>query len=96
MAKPYSPTSLNGHTMHILLVQHEAAKQHRLFIEELVKTGTPEQIKRFCLENGFAVPEPTKKPQPELWDADPNCDHDEQPASGGGVRCTKCKGWFCY
>lgn len=32
----------------------------------------------------------------ELWDADPNCEHDIQPATGGGVRCTKCSGWFCY
>lgn len=32
----------------------------------------------------------------ELWDANPNCIHDIQPASGGGVKCTKCSGWFCY
>ena len=32
----------------------------------------------------------------ELWDANPNCVHDIQPAPGGGVRCTKCSGWFCY
>lgn len=34
--------------------------------------------------------------QYELWDADPNCVHDEQPQSGGGVKCSKCGGWFCY
>jgi hypothetical protein len=61
MPTPYSPTSLNGHTMHIFLVQHETAKQDRLFNEEMMKTMTPEQIKRFCLENGFAVPEPKEK-----------------------------------
>lgn len=32
----------------------------------------------------------------ELWDADLNCDHDIQHAPGGGVKCTKCPGWFCY
>lgn len=32
----------------------------------------------------------------ELWGADLNCDHDIQPAPGGGVKCTKCPGWFCY
>ena len=32
----------------------------------------------------------------ELWEADPNCKHDIQPARGGGVKCTKCSGWFCY
>ena len=32
----------------------------------------------------------------ELWDADHNCVHDIQSAPGGGVKCTKCSGWFCY
>lgn len=32
----------------------------------------------------------------ELYDADPNCDHRVVGASGGGIKCTKCSGWFCY
>lgn len=32
----------------------------------------------------------------ELWDADPDCEHDIKPAFGGGVNCTKCGGWFCF
>ena len=32
----------------------------------------------------------------ELYDADPNCVHNVKPAGGGGVHCTKCKGWFCF
>ena len=32
----------------------------------------------------------------ELWDADPNCKHDIKNAPGGGVKCTKCRGWCCY
>lgn len=32
----------------------------------------------------------------ELWDARVGCEHDIQPAPGGGVKCTKCSGWFCY
>lgn len=32
----------------------------------------------------------------ELWDADPNCEHDIKAQPGGGVRCLKCSGWFCY
>lgn len=32
----------------------------------------------------------------ELWDADPKCQHDIQIAPGGGVKCTKCRGWFCF
>lgn len=31
-----------------------------------------------------------------LWDAESNCDGEVTNAPGGGVRCTKCRGWFCY
>jgi hypothetical protein len=31
-----------------------------------------------------------------LYDADNNCKHDIQPANGGGIRCPKCSGWFCF
>lgn len=30
----------------------------------------------------------------ELWDADENCIHDL--SGGNGVKCRKCKGWFCF
>ena len=36
------------------------------------------------------------KPKEELWGADPNCNHKIVTARGGGVKCTKCQGWFCY
>ena len=32
----------------------------------------------------------------ELYEADPDCEHDITDASGGGIVCTKCGGWFCY
>ena len=32
----------------------------------------------------------------DLFNADPKCDHDVIQATGGGVKCTKCRGWFCY
>lgn len=32
----------------------------------------------------------------ELWEADPNCVHDIQAQTRGGIKCTKCRGWFCY
>ena len=32
----------------------------------------------------------------ELWDANPNCKHKIINASGGGVKCIKCGGWFCF
>lgn len=32
----------------------------------------------------------------ELWEADPKCDHVVIDAPGGGIKCTKCMGWFCY
>lgn len=30
----------------------------------------------------------------ELWNADENCVHNI--VVGNGIRCTKCKGWFCF
>ena len=41
-----------------------AVEQDRLFIQEMIKTMTPEQINQFCFENGFEVPKftfPTKE-----------------------------------
>lgn len=32
----------------------------------------------------------------ELWGARPGCDGQVVTGSFGGVRCTKCPGWFCY
>jgi len=49
-----------------------------------------------------SFPEPTLKiASPQLthlplYNADPNCNHNTIPAPGGGIKCTKCKGWFCY
>lgn len=41
-------------------------------------------------------PIPQETHDTELWDPDPNCEHDIVNASGGGVKCTKCRGWFCH
>lgn len=35
-------------------------------------------------------------PKQELFNADPNCVHTVVAAEGGGVKCAKCTGWFCY
>ena len=32
----------------------------------------------------------------KLYDADPNCEHNIVPVLSGGIKCTKCGGWFCY
>lgn len=32
----------------------------------------------------------------DLFDADPECKHEIVDAPGGGVKCTKCTGWFCF
>ena len=41
------------------------------------------------------MPEPEHKEE-ELWDADPECKHEVLAAPGGGIKCRKCGGWFCY
>jgi hypothetical protein len=46
-----------------------------------------------------AKPPPVEDLMPahgELFNADPNCEHNIVHASGGGVKCSKCPGWFCY
>ena len=54
------------------------------------------------MEARDAPEQPRAKDDPpgeELWGADPNCEHDiraKTMSEGGGVECTKCKGWFCY
>ena len=48
---------------------------------------TPEQKKRLL---------PNSTYEDELWDADPDCEHEIVSASGGGIKCKKCGGWFCY
>lgn len=35
------------------------------------------------------------KPPEDLYDADPNCDHNVV-SRWSGVKCSKCPGWFCY
>lgn len=32
----------------------------------------------------------------DLHDADPKCSHVIADAPGGGIKCTKCRGWFCF
>ena len=32
----------------------------------------------------------------ELWNGDLNCLHIVKEASGGGRKCIRCGGWFCY
>jgi len=32
----------------------------------------------------------------DLWNAAKDCDGIVKPAPGGGIKCTKCSGWFCY
>lgn len=46
----------------------------------------------FCFEKSENVKLKTE----ELFDADPNCDHEEDVTCMSGIRCKKCGGWFCY
>lgn len=32
----------------------------------------------------------------ELYNADPNCEHEVIHKLSGGIACIKCTGWFCY
>jgi hypothetical protein len=39
--------------------------------------------------------EETYKPDVELHDSDPDCDH-EIVEQWSGIKCTKCNGWYCH
>ncbi len=30
-----------------------------------------------------------------LWQADPDCEHKLDPNCWSGIRCLKCRGWYC-
>ena len=32
----------------------------------------------------------------DIWDAAEGCDGEVVSAPGGGIRCNKCSGWFCF
>lgn len=43
-----------------------------------------------------AYPDAIQPADEELWQADPNCQHETYCAPGGGIKCRHCPGWFCY
>lgn len=53
----------------------------------------PELVRRF-------MPEPKSsgkcRARTDLYEQTPGCDGDIISASGGGVKCTKCRAWFCW
>lgn len=60
MVKPSPSISLNANTIHVYA---RAVEEDRKFTQRMMQTMTPEQINRFCFENGFSVPEPKDKVQ---------------------------------
>lgn len=45
--------------------------------------------------NGDIMNKETSESDVELYDADPDCDH-VIVSHWCGIKCTKCKGWFCH
>lgn len=76
-------------------------KQHNDFCGECEHLARIDYKTR-CLKYGLYVPNTLEKSDKckkdsnsqELWDADPNCDHDIE-VLWIGVKCKKCGGWFC-
>ncbi len=60
-----------------------------MFISVRPKTSAPEA-------EVPAETSTTPEPEQELYDADPNCKHQTVDAPGGGIKCTRCAGWFCF
>lgn len=51
-------TDMNSHTMRVFMVQTMAAQHERELAEFIRKTRSPEEYKRFCIENGYEAPKP--------------------------------------
>lgn len=49
-------SSLNPPPVNPMSAYAQAVEQDRLFTQELLKNMSPEQVNRFCFENGFSVP----------------------------------------
>lgn len=68
--------------------------------EDLGHEVDDEQIldsKRAKVDPDFAAyPEGERTPHDELFGGDPECNHWTIQAPGGGIKCTKCPGWFCH
>jgi len=68
------------------------------------KNGREFTTKLFGMDCWKPKPEPISKPSidpngnplEDLFGSDPNCEHEVVSAPGGGVKCKKCTGWFCF
>lgn len=48
------------------------------------------------IEVNVRAPAPREEEEVELFDADPACRHETRSLAGGGLKCAKCPGWFCF
>jgi len=68
---------------------------HCLIYDEVTELTHYEVSEKGVLKS-FDGNQPSMDYDGKLWDADPKCIHEIINAQGGGVKCTKCSGWFCY
>lgn len=77
----------------------------RLGVQIAHWTGDDPELRQECKDNAekiarLFVPKKPKYdklgPDDVLWGADDNCDHEIMYPPGGGMKCHKCGGWFCY
>ena len=72
----------------------EASKQDHGMPGDVRWECSVEHYNRYKAVLGIVEPAP-EQDDDELWDADPTCKHEIECAPGGGVKCTKCSGWYC-
>ena len=68
------------------------AKTANETISHFVRRAIQNELNR----SSHNTPRPLENYDGELYNADPNCEHNVVPQLSGGVKCTKCGGWFCY
>lgn len=65
--------------------------------ENKIQTGYKMSLKQCMDTKGYGyTPDVSWYSTVDLLDADPNCEHVVVDVLGGGVKCSKCTGWFCY
>jgi len=68
---------------------------HELTTEEAKNFDKVACHLRNYLYDNYLKP-PKKVYKGELYNADPNCEHELDEKQFGGIKCKHCSGWFCY
>lgn len=64
-------------------------KKHNSFEDPICKSNCLD----VCIDHHNKCEQYSKN---DLFDSDPNCEHEMDENSWSGIKCKKCQGWYCY